>query len=55
MLLENIIEIAREEKIECLLSQMFEDNVPMKNLCKELGFKFEKLNKQDIVIAKLKI
>lgn len=55
MLLENIIKIAKEEKIQNLLSSMFEDNLPMKNLCKELGFKFEKVDKQNIIIAKLKI
>jgi acetyltransferase len=52
-LLKHIIRIAKEEKIENLFSQMYEDNIPMRKLCESLGFTFEKLEKQNIVIAKL--
>ena len=54
-LLMQIIKIAKEEKIDNLLSQMFDDNLPMKNLCLNLGFSFEKLNNHNIILAKLKI
>lgn len=54
-LLKQIIKIAKEEKIDNLLSQMFEDNLPMINICKNLGFIFEKVDKHNVLIAKLKI
>jgi len=54
-LLTNIIRIAKEERIDLLFSQMFEDNLQMKHIFETLGFEFEKLEKQPILIAKLKI
>jgi len=55
LLLKHIINIAKEEKIDNLFSQMFEDNIEMINLCEKLGFSFEKLNKSNILVSKLKI
>lgn len=55
MLLEHIIKIAKEEKIDNLFTQMYESNTSMKKLCQTLGFSFEKIEKQNMLIAKLTI
>lgn len=54
-LLKHIIQIAKEEKMDNLISHMFENNEPMKSLCKKLGFVLEKSDDQNILLAKLKL
>lgn len=54
-LLKHIIKIAKEEKVDNLVSQMYEDNYPMIELCKSLGFTFENLQKDNIFLAKLNL
>ena len=53
-LVKNIIKIAKVEKIDHLLSHMFEDNQNMKKLCESLNFSFIKL-KNNIIQVSLKI
>ncbi|MFA6118896.1 MAG: GNAT family N-acetyltransferase [Parachlamydiales bacterium] len=54
-LLENIIQVSKNEHVNYLYSQMFEDNETMKSLCQSLNFQLEKREKHPILIAKLKI
>ncbi|KKL58102.1 hypothetical protein LCGC14_2228730, partial [marine sediment metagenome] len=52
---DNIIKIAKEEKREYLISQMLEDNIAIKNLCKSFGFSFEKVKDQPVIRLSLKL
>jgi acetyltransferase len=54
-LLESIISIARAEKIDYLISQMFEDNHSMEVLCKKLNFTIVPILNTNIVELSLKI
>jgi acetyltransferase len=53
-LLSKLIEIAKEEKIDNLVSVMFAENVAMLNICKKLNFSFEQQNNIIYVHLKLK-
>ncbi len=52
-LLSSLIDIAKEEGIEYLISSMFTDNVSMQKICRDLGFKIKKSQKSTVVIAEL--
>ncbi|MBN2479014.1 MAG: bifunctional acetate--CoA ligase family protein/GNAT family N-acetyltransferase [Parachlamydiales bacterium] len=52
-LLTSLIKIAKDEKIEYLLSQMFKDNIGMKKMCKDLGFSLEESKEYPVIFAEL--
>ncbi len=45
----NLIRIARQEKIKLIKAEILADNYPMQNLCSKLGFELHKGN--DVVMA----
>ncbi|MBI5346935.1 MAG: bifunctional acetate--CoA ligase family protein/GNAT family N-acetyltransferase, partial [Chlamydiae bacterium] len=52
-LLSSLIEIAKNEKIERLLAQMFTENIVMQKLCAKLGFKLTPLKDKLFISAEL--
>lgn len=54
-LLENIIDIAAEEKLNLIEAQILKDNKPMINLCKNFGFTFSPMDGKEFYLATCQI
>ncbi|MCG2791810.1 MAG: GNAT family N-acetyltransferase, partial [Actinomycetia bacterium] len=52
-LLETLLTIAKDEKVEYILSSMFKENLEMQNLCKRLGFTLTPSEEHPIIFAEL--
>jgi len=52
-LLSRLIQVARDEKLSCVLADILPDNYPMQHVCEKLGFKLKREMGADMVKARL--
>jgi len=52
-LLRRLIEVARDEKLSCILADILPENYPMQHVCEKLGFRLSRDPKSEMVKARI--
>jgi acetyltransferase len=54
-LLRLLVQIGRDEKLECITADMLPDNVEMQRICEKLGFQLQRSLQEPVVKAQIKL
>jgi len=54
-LLRRLLEVARQEKVRRITAEILRDNLPMQNICKNLGFHLERVPREGVVRAEIEL
>ncbi|NLI01471.1 MAG: GNAT family N-acetyltransferase [Chthonomonadales bacterium] len=52
-LLRRLIQVARDERLSCILADILPENYPMQHVCEKLGFKLTRDTREEVVKARI--